>query len=185
MAQRIRDTGFVVPPPQTHHVIHHPVLPSIPVPPSVTVPPGTLYSSAPPSVTNPLPPSGAGPSAGPSSGMNSPGTASSSTNSPEKQLKTIPQQQQQQSQQQSQSQDGSQQQAQASGSGGSGQPPASASSPAISSGNTTNTPALSNTSLKRKQAGGDSTSPTVGNNPDQPQKRGPRKRVRAGTTGAG
>ncbi|KAF8169492.1 LIM-domain binding protein-domain-containing protein [Pholiota molesta] len=54
---------------------------------------------------------------------------------------------------------------------------------AISSGGTTNTPALSNTSLKRKQAG-DASSPTVGN-PDQPTKRVPRKRVRAGTNGAG
>ncbi|KDR74517.1 hypothetical protein GALMADRAFT_250519 [Galerina marginata CBS 339.88] len=111
----------------------------------------TLYSSAPPSITNPQPPN-------PPLSINSPqNTPSSSTNSPEKQPKTIPQQ---------------------------AQTPQSgpASSPAVSSGGTTNTPAMANSSLKRKQ--GDASSPTVGNE-HQPAKRLQKKRGRTGTTGAG
>ena len=116
--------------------------------------PATLYSSAPASVTNPSP------SANPpsSSSLNSPqnNSSSSATNSPQKQPKTIPPQAQ--------------------------TPSGPASSPAVSSGGTTNTPAMSNTTLKRKQAS-DATSPVVGN-PDQvPQKRVPRKRARGGTGG--
>uniref|UniRef100_A0A8H8CLL6 LIM-domain binding protein-domain-containing protein n=1 Tax=Psilocybe cubensis TaxID=181762 RepID=A0A8H8CLL6_PSICU len=113
----------------------------------------TLYSSAPSSVTNPQPPN-------PPSSMNSPQntSSSSSVNSPEKQLKTILQQQQ---------------------IGTPGQS-GSASSPAVSTGGTTNnTPAMSNTSLKRKQ--GDASSPTVGNSEQQPAKRGARKKGRTGT----
>lgn len=113
----------------------------------------TLYSSAPSSVTNPQPPN-------PPSSMNSPQntSSSSSVNSPEKQLKTILQQQQV---------------------GTPGQS-GSASSPAVSTGGTTNnTPAMANTSLKRKQ--GDASSPTVGNSEQQPAKRGARKKGRTGT----
>ena len=121
--------------------------------------PATLYSSAPASVTNPSP------SANPpsSSSLNSPqnNSSSSATNSPQKQPKTIPPQQ-------------AQTPSQVSG---------PASSPAVSSGGTTNTPAMSNTSLKRKQAS-DATSPVVGNPDQAPQKRVPRKRARGGT-GAG
>ncbi|KAF9551561.1 hypothetical protein CPC08DRAFT_768697 [Agrocybe pediades] len=119
----------------------------------------TLYSSAPPSVTNP---SSTNP---PSSTMSSPPNTSSQTNSPEKQNKTIPPPASQQGGQQPSSQSGS-----------------AGSPPGVSSGSTaTNTPALAANTLKRKQAGSDATSPTVGN--EQPAKRAPRKRVRAGTTG--
>ena len=120
--------------------------------------PVTLYSSAPASVTNPSP--SANPSS--SSSLNSPqnNASSSATNSPQKQPKTISTQQQQ-----------AQTPSQASG---------PASSPAVSSGATTNTPAMANTSLKRKQAS-DTTSPAVGNPDQAPPKRIPRKRVRAGT----
>ena len=124
--------------------------------------PATLYSSAPQSVINQSvnPPS--------SSSLNSPqnNSTSSATNSPQKQPKTIPPQQQQQQQQ-------AQTPSQVSG---------PASSPAVSSGGTTNTPAMSNTSLKRKQAS-DATSPAVGNPDQAPQKRVPRKRARGGTGG--
>jgi len=117
--------------------------------------PVTLYSSAPASVTNPSP--SANPS---SSSLNSPqnNASTSATNSPQKQLKTIPTQQQQ------------------------SQTPSQASGPASSpsSGATTNTPAMANTSLKRKQAS-DAASPTVGNSDQVPPKRIPRKRVRGGT----
>ena len=126
------------------------------LPPTASV--TTLYSSAPPSVTNPSP------SANPpsSSSLNSPqnNATSSATNSPQKQLKTIPPQQAQTP----------------------SQVPGPASSPAVSSGATTNTPAMSNTSLKRKQAS-DATSPAVGNPDQAPQKRVPRKRARGGTGG--
>jgi hypothetical protein len=53
----------------------------------------------------------------------------------------------------------------------------------VSSGATTNTPAMSNTSLKRKQAS-DASSPVVGNPDQAPQKRGSRKRVRGGGPGS-
>jgi hypothetical protein len=124
-----------------------------------TAPVTTLYSSAPASVTNPSP------SANPpsSSSLNSPqnNSSSSATNSPQKQPKTIPPQQ-------------AQTPSQVSG---------PASSPAVSSGGTTNTPSMSNTSLKRKQIP-DVTSPAVGNSDQVPQKRVlPRKRARGGTSG--
>lgn len=128
------------------------------LPPTTADTPATLYSSAPQSVINQSvnPPS--------SSSLNSPqnNSTSSATNSPQKQPKTIPPQQQQ-----------AQTPSQVSG---------PASSPAVSSGGTTNTPALSNTSLKRKQAS-EATSPAVGNPDQAPQKRVPRKRARGGTGG--
>jgi hypothetical protein len=116
----------------------------------------TLYSSAASAITNPPPPI-------PSSSINSPQNTSSSVNSPGKQLKTTPQQQQAHTS------------SQASG---------PSSSPAISSGGTTNTPATANTSLKRKVVG-DAVSPSVGNPEQAPAKSRPRKRGRAGTQGAG
>ncbi|PPQ99793.1 hypothetical protein CVT26_009170 [Gymnopilus dilepis] len=134
--------------------------------------PGTLYSSAPPSVTNP-------PNLIASSSMSSPqNTSSSSTaNSPEKQLKTIPQQQQAQQQQGGQ---GSQAQQQAPTPSQSG----AAASPAVSSGTTTNTPALANATPKRKL--GDASSPTTGTSDQPPPKRNARKRGRTNTnSGAG
>ena len=114
--------------------------------------------------------------------MSSPGTASSSANSPEKQLKSIPQQPQASGSGSGAGGSSSQGQGQG-GQQGQGQAAASASSPAISSGGTTNTPAMANTSLKRKQAG-DAASPTVGNS-EQPAKRMQRKRGRNSTTGPG
>ncbi|RDB15456.1 Adhesion defective protein 1 [Hypsizygus marmoreus] len=127
----------------------------IPAPPS-----STLYSSAPPSVTNPS----SNPLPLPTT--NSPQNPSSSANnSPQKQHKTIPPQQQQQ-QQQTQGAPSS-----------SGHPPAS---PAVSSSTTnTNTPAMSNATLKRKQ-GADTTSPTTVTNDQPPQKRQTRKRRATG-----
>ncbi|KAF9458019.1 LIM-domain binding protein-domain-containing protein [Collybia nuda] len=120
------------------------------VPPTPAV---TLYSSAPPSVTNP---SGAHST---TQSLNSPKNPPSASNSPQKQHKTIPQQNQ----------------ASASSS-------VTAASPSVSSGTTTNTPALANASLKRKQAS-DVTSPTT--TPDQPpQKRVTRKRGRTTTGGS-
>ena len=140
-------------PKNANNSLSHPFQPFQPSS-TVSQPSVTLYSSAPPSITNP-PPSIS------SSSLNSPQNTSS-VNSPEKQLKTIPQQQ-------------AHTPSQASG---------PSSSPAISSGGTTNTPAMANTSLKRKQAG-DATSPTVAN-PEQPSaKQRPRKKGRAGTQGAG
>lgn len=114
----------------------------------------------------------------PGSSMTSPRDPASMTSSPDKQSKTIPHQNQQQGQTPSQT---------------------TAGSPAMSSGGTAhNTPALANASLKRKQVGGDATSPVVGHQ-QQPQdgsgsgpsagnagtgaKRGARKRGRTNTTG--
>ncbi|KAF8898161.1 LIM-domain binding protein-domain-containing protein [Gymnopilus junonius] len=112
----------------------------------------TLYSSAPPSITNPSNPNP------PSSSMSSPqNTSSSSANSPEKQPKTIPQQQQAPTPSHS----------------------GPASSPAVSSGGTTNTPALASATPKRKL--GDTSSPTT-DQPQPTTKRNPRKRGRTNTT---
>lgn len=108
----------------------------------------TLYSSAPPSVTNP---SGNHSTA---QSLNSPKNPPSASSSPQKQHKTIPQQ------------------AQASASSS-----VTAASPSVSSGTTTNTPALANASLKRKQAS-DATSPTTVTPEQPPQKRATRKRGR-------
>ncbi|KAG6865560.1 hypothetical protein C0991_001453 [Blastosporella zonata] len=122
----------------------------------------TLYSSAPPSVTNPSgninnhvnhAPTPTGTTVSP---QNAPPSAN---NSPQKQHKTIPQQT----------------------SGGSSSSSAPAASPAVSSGNTTNTPALSHASLKRKQAG-DTASPTTATDSQPPNKRPSRRRK---TTNAG
>lgn len=116
------------------------------VPPTPAV---TLYSSAPPSVTNPPP----------TPTNNSPKNASSSaSNSPQKQHKTIPQPQ-----------------------AGSSSATAPAASPAMSSG-ATNTPALANASLKRKQ-GPDAASPTTAPSDQPPLKRAARKRRPTGAGG--
>ncbi|PFH50567.1 hypothetical protein AMATHDRAFT_60844 [Amanita thiersii Skay4041] len=118
---------------------------------------GTLYSSAPPSVTNPQA------NSAPGSSITSPqNTTVSASNSPQKQHKTIPQQQ-------SQSQ----------GSAASSSAPAA--SPSVSSG-ATNTPHMANSTLKRKQAS-ETASPTISNADGPPTKRQARKRGR--TTGGG
>jgi len=115
----------------------------------------TLYSSAPPSVTNPTsnPPPAA-------SLVNSPANATSSaSSSPLKQHKTISQP------------------------SGSAATSVTTSSPSVSTGAATNTPSLANSTLKRKQ--GDGASPTTGPPEQPPQKRSTRKRGRTGTqTGA-
>ncbi|KAF8628158.1 hypothetical protein AX17_006028 [Amanita inopinata Kibby_2008] len=113
---------------------------------------GTLYSSAPPSVTNPQ----TNPSSAPSihSPQNMPSSAS---NSPRKQHKTIPQQSQSQ--------------------GSSSSSTAPTASPSVSSGATTNTPHMANSTLKRKQTS-DVTSPIISNADQPPAKRPTRKRGR-------
>jgi hypothetical protein len=134
----------------------HPFV-SFPNPNGVAATPAvTLYSSAPPSSINPQP----------APHINSPQNAPpSADNSPQKQHKTILQQSQ---------------------STAPTSIPAPASTPATaaaSSGPNTNTPLLSNASLKRKQAS-DATSPTTANAEQQPPtKRVTRKRGR--TAGGG
>lgn len=151
-ASKLRETYPIPPFPLVNGLAYGGVMPHPfqPFPAPVNGGTTTLYSSAPPSITNPTS------AAQPSPQMNSPqNTSSSSTaNSPQKQHKTIP-------------------------------PPAqtsgTASSPAVSSGATMNTPALSSASLKRKQADASSPAPAA---PDPPSKRATRKRGRT-TTGPG
>lgn len=110
---------------------------------------GTLYSSAPPSVTNPQA------STSSTLHIHSPqNLPASASNSPQKQHKTIPHQQQQLSQ---------------------GSSTAPAASPTVSSN--TNTPHMANTGVKRKQTT-DVASPTISNGDQPPAKRPQRKRGR-------
>ncbi|GLB33318.1 putative LIM-domain binding protein [Lyophyllum shimeji] len=122
----------------------------------------TLYSSAPPSVTNPS----NNPASTVLGGMGSPqNVPASAGNSPQKQHKTIPQQQQT--------------------AGASSSSTAPGSSPAVSSGATNNTPALAHASLKRKQ-GPETASPTTVNAETQPPaKRQTRRRRTTNAAGAG
>ncbi|KAG6845823.1 hypothetical protein H0H87_002511 [Tephrocybe sp. NHM501043] len=134
---------------------------NVPITPAVT-----LYSSAPPSVTNPSgtlnnthvnhAPTPTGTTASP---QNAPPSAS---NSPQKQHKTIPQQTP----------------------GASSSSSAPAASPAVSSGGTTNTPAISNASLKRKQAG-ETASPATATDSQPPAKRQTRRRRTTNTNSGG
>ncbi|KAF5372051.1 hypothetical protein D9615_008059 [Tricholomella constricta] len=129
------------------------------VPPTPAV---TLYSSAPPSVTNPSANPAPTPIGTTASPKNPPPSAN---NSPQKQHKTIPQQP----------------------GGSSSSSSAPAGSPAVSSGATNNTPALANASLKRKQ-GAETASPTTINTEQPPPKRQTRRRRTtnaAGGTGGG
>ncbi|KAG6918493.1 hypothetical protein DXG01_013853 [Tephrocybe rancida] len=172
-ASRLREVQPFNPSPP---VIHPPLMngPSNPFGPihsnSSNVPPTpavTLYSSAPPSVTNPSgnlnnhvnhAPTPVGNIASP---KNAPPSAN---NSPQKQHKTIPQQTP----------------------GASSSSSAPAASPAVSSGGTTNTPAMSNASLKRKQAG-ETASPTIATETQPPAKRQTRRRrpTNAANSGGG
>ncbi|KAF9057310.1 LIM-domain binding protein-domain-containing protein [Panaeolus papilionaceus] len=119
----------------------------------------TLYSAAPPSVTNPQPTM--------NQSVNSPKNASASTsNSPDKQNSSIPQSMQMQMQHAHTPQ----------------QIPGPGSSPAISSGGTTNTPSMvhANPNLKRKQTG-DAASPTIGNSSQEKRMRGPKRQKGPGS----
>ncbi|KAG5732265.1 hypothetical protein E4T56_gene11460 [Termitomyces sp. T112] len=140
----------------------------------------TLYSSAPSSVTNP-----SGTLTHPTNNLPTPtGTGSGNTaspknappsvhNSPQKQHKTIPQQTPGASSSSSSSNVAAAVAA------------AAAASPAVSSGGTTNTPALSHTSLKRKQ-GSETASPTNTVEAQPPAKRPTRRRkTNATNSGAG
>ncbi|KAG6819458.1 hypothetical protein H0H93_011628 [Arthromyces matolae] len=139
----------------------------------------TLYSSAPPSITNPsghphtpMTNHALTPTSGPTSSPKNP--TNSASNSPQKQHKTIPGSQNQGSSGSGSTMNGA--------SSSSGNP---ASSPNVSSGGTTNTPALSSASLKRKQ-GGDTASPS--NNPEvqqPPLKRQTRRRRTTNAANAG
>ncbi|KAG6873974.1 hypothetical protein C0995_007930 [Termitomyces sp. Mi166 len=141
-----------------------------------TIPPTsatTLYSSAPPSVTNPSgvhthttnlvhhapTPTGTGSTTSPKN-ANAPPSAN---NSPQKQHKTIPQQ---------------------TPGASSSSTSAPAASPAVSSGGTTNTPAMSNASLKRKQ-GSEAASPTNVVEVQPPPKRQMRRRRTTGAANSG
>ncbi|KAF8075901.1 LIM-domain binding protein-domain-containing protein [Lyophyllum atratum] len=120
-----------------------------------TTPAVTLYSSAPPSVTNP-----SGNSA-PMHMVSPKNLPPSAGNSPQKQHKTIPQQ-----------------------TAGASSSSAPGSSPAVSSG-ANNTPALASASLKRKQAADTASPTTANSEQQPPAKRQTRRRRTTGAAGAG